>query len=121
MATARPKRSREPFFWALFSAGGMLAALVLPALAVVLWFALPLGWAEPPPHAELAAKLGHPLVKLALFAFITLALFHWAHRFRFTLYDGLQLSHLYGLIATITYGGATVLTLVAGYLLWTFP
>ncbi|MFQ5657428.1 MAG: hypothetical protein ACE5G5_07815, partial [Candidatus Methylomirabilales bacterium] len=26
------RRSREPFFWAMFSSGGMLAALFLPAL-----------------------------------------------------------------------------------------
>jgi hypothetical protein len=25
------------------------------------------------------------------------------------------------MIATVCYGGATVLTLVAGYVLWTFP
>jgi fumarate reductase subunit D len=121
MAKTRPQRSREPFFWSLFSAGGMLAALALPALAALLWLAWPLGWLAAPAHAELAGRLGHPLVRLALFAFITLALFHWAHRFRFTLYDGLQLSHLWGLIATVTYGGATLLMLLAGYLLWTFP
>ena len=115
------KRSREPFFWAMFSGGGMLAALVMPALVLLLWFALPLGFIEAPSHAELSSKIERPLVKLVLFAFIMLSLFHWAHRFRFTLYDGLQLSHLYGLIASISYGSATVLTLVAAYLLWTFP
>ena len=36
-------RSREPFFWALFSGSGTLAALFFPALAIVFWFALPLG------------------------------------------------------------------------------
>ena len=45
----------------------------------------------------------------------------WAHRFRFTLYDGLQLNHLYGLIAVLSYGGATVLTLIAAYVFWNFP
>ena len=113
-------RSQEPFFWALFSGGGMLAALLMPALALVLCFALPLGWSGAPSHAELTGKLAHPLVRLALFGFITLSLFHWAHRFRFTLYDGLQLSHLYGLIATVSYGAATALTLITAYLLWTF-
>ena len=115
------KRSSEPFFWAMFSSGGTLAALLMPALVLLLWFAFPLGWVEAPTHAELSSKIGHPLVRLALFAFITLSLFHWAHRFRFTLYDGLQLSHLYGLIATLSYGSATALTAVAAYLLWTFP
>ncbi len=115
------RRSREPFFWAMFSSGGMLAALLLPALVLLLWFALPLGWVDAQGHVELSSKIGHPLIKLALFVLITLSLFHWAHRFRYTLYDGLQLSHLSELIATITYGVATVLTLLAAYLLWTFP
>ncbi len=115
------RRSREPFFWAMFSSGGMLAALLLPALGLLLWFALPLGWVDAPGHAELSSKIGHPLVKLALFVLIMLSLFHWAHRFRYTLYDGLQLSHLSELIAAITYGFATFLSLLAAYLLWTFP
>ncbi len=115
------KVSREPFFWAMFSGGGMLAALVLPAVVLLLWFAIPLGWVEAPSHAELVTKIDRPLVKLALFAFVVLLLFHWAHRFRFTLYDGLQLSHLSGLIAAVSYGSATVLTLLAAYLLWNFP
>ena len=115
------KRSSEPFFWAMFSSGGMLAALFMPALVLVLWFALPLGWVDAPSYAQLSSLIERPLVKLALFAFIMLSLFHWAHRVRFTLYDGLQLSHLYGLIAVISYGTATVLTLLAAYLLWMFP
>ena len=115
------KRSKEPLVWAMFSGGGMLAAMVLPAAAFLLWFAIPLGWVEAPSYGDLVGKLSRPVVKIALFGFVTLSLFHWAHRFRYTLYDGLQLSHLYGMIATVCYGGATVLTLVAGYVLWTFP
>ncbi len=112
------KRSNEPLFWALFSGGGMLAALVLPALAFLLWLAAPLGWVELPAPAELAEWIAHPLVRLGIFALVALSLFHWGHRFRYTLYDGLQLSHLYGLIATICYGGATALTLLAAVVLW---
>jgi fumarate reductase subunit D len=47
-----------------------------------------------------------------------LALYHWAHRFRYTLYDGLQLYHLNQLIAVLTYGVATVLSVGAGILVW---
>ncbi len=114
-------RSREPFFWVLFSSGGMLAALFLPALVLLLWIAMPVGWVEAPSYSELVSRLGNPLVRLAMFVLISLSLFHWAHRFRYTLYDGLQLEHLYGLIAIICYGGATALTLVAAGVLWTFP
>jgi len=111
------RRSREPFFWALFSGGGMLAALLLPALAVLLWLAQPLGWVELPAPDVLADKLRNPVARLGLFTLIALSLFHWAHRFRYTLYDGLQLKHLFGLIAVICYGGAAILTLLAAYLL----
>ncbi len=114
-------RSREPFFWVLFSSGGMLAALFLPALVLLLWIATPVGWVEAPSYGELVEKLRTPLVRLSLFVLITLSLFHWGHRFRYTLYDGLQLEHLYGLIAIICYGGATALTIVAACVLWAFP
>jgi fumarate reductase subunit D len=60
------------------------------------------------------------IVRSFLFVLISTALFHWAHRFRYTLYDGLQLEHLYGMIAAICYGGATILTALAAYILWTF-
>ncbi len=114
------ERSNEPFFWALFSAGGMFSALVLPALDFVLWIAGPLGWIDAPSFAELSGLVSQPVVRLGLLFLIALCLFHWAHRFRFTLYDGLQLKHLFGLIAVICYGGAAILTLITVYLLWTF-
>lgn len=117
---AKRPRSREPFVWALFSAGGTLAALVLPAVAAILWIAVPLGWLEAPSREALFARLGNPLVRLGLFALVTTALFHWGHRFRYTLYDGLQLYHLWGLIAVVCYGGATAGTLIAAYFLATF-
>lgn len=98
----------------------MLSALALPALVLALWVAVPLGWLQAPTHQSLVTLIGHPLTRLCLFGFITLAAFHWGHRFRFTLYDGLQLKHLFGLIAIICYGGATLLTALAAYVLWTF-
>jgi fumarate reductase subunit D len=112
------RRSREPFLWAMFSGGGMLAALFLPALIVLLWIAQPLGWIEATSYERLAALVVHPITRLFLLVFITLSFFHWAHRFRYTLYDGLQLYHLNQLIAVVTYGLATALSLVAGYALW---
>ncbi len=99
----------------------MIAALVLPAAVFLLWVAAPLGWVDALSHATLAERLAHPLARSALFVLVALALFHWAHRFRYTLYDGLQLAHLYGLIAAICYGGAAALTAVAAWVLWSFP
>ncbi len=109
------RRSREPFLWALFSGGGMLAALFFPALVFMLWIAGPLGWVESGAFAGHAALFRHPLVRPFLLALISLALFHWAHRFRYTLYDGLQLYHLNQLIAVLTYGVATGLTALSAF------
>ena len=115
------KRSNEPFFWLLFSGGGTLAALFLPALLFLLFIAPALGLVEPQSFEQMSAKLRPVPVRLFLLVLITMSLFHWGHRFRFTLYDGLQLKHLFGLIATLCYGGAAALSLLTAYLLWTFP
>ncbi|MBI2404249.1 MAG: fumarate reductase subunit D [Gemmatimonadetes bacterium] len=112
------RRLREPGLWLLFSAGGTLAALFLPALVMVLWVAPAVGWLTPPAHETLAALAGGVVGRLFLTALIVLALYHWAHRFRYTLYDGLQLYHLNRLIAVLTYGVATVLSLAAAVVLW---
>jgi len=61
----------------------------------------------------------HSLVRLYLFVLVSLPLFHWAHRFRYTLYDGLQLKHLTALIAVLCYGTAFIGSATAGYTLWT--
>ena len=113
------RRSSEPFWWALFGAGGAIAALCIPVLIFLNGLAIPLGWIAAPDYESLLTLVKHPLTRLFLFGLISLSLFHWAHRFRFTLYDGLQLKHLHTLIAVLCYGSAIVGTLVAGYTLWT--
>jgi succinate dehydrogenase subunit D len=110
------KKPMEPFWWALFSAGGVLAALFLP-VHIFLNMAIALGWVEAPGYEDLLALVRHPLTRLYLFGLISLCLFHWAHRFRFTLYDGLQLKHLNQLIAVLCYGSAIVGMLVTAYTL----
>lgn len=115
------KRPIEPLLWVLFSAGGMAAALLIPVLLVLFGVAFPLGWLSPPSHAHLVAVLGHPVARVGLFMLCTLSLFHWAHRFRYTLYDGLQIKHLNDLINPLCYGGAIVGSVAAAYLLWRIP
>jgi fumarate reductase subunit D len=112
------KRSLEPFLWLLFSAGGVFAALVLPIVLFVFALALPLGWLSPPSHDHLLALLRHPLTRVVLFLVCMLSLVHAAHRFRYTLYEGLRMQHLNELIVPLCYGGAVVGSLWAGYLLW---
>jgi fumarate reductase subunit D len=112
------KRSLEPLLWLLFSAGGVLSALLLPALALLFGIAFPLGWLAAPSHGHLLGVLRHPLTRVTFFLLCTLALFHWAHRFRYTLYDGLQIKHLNELINLFCYGGAIAGSAAALYLAW---
>jgi fumarate reductase subunit D len=114
------KHSNEPVLWSLFSAGGVFAAFVIPVHLFLLGLAFPLGWIPAPGYQYLHALVTLPLTRIYLFALCFLALFHWAHRFRYTLYDGLQIKHLNELIFVCCYGGAIFGTALAGYLLWTF-
>lgn len=115
------KRSNEPFFWMLFSAGGVVAAMLIPVHLFLFVVAFPLGWLDGPSYPSLLALLRYPFTRLYLFVLCSLPLFHWAHRFRYTLYDGLQIKHLNELINTFCYGGAILGTVLAAYLLWTTP
>ena len=108
-------RSNEPAFWSLFSAGGMVAAFLIPAAILITAYMVPAGKIE---ADNLRMVMSHPISRLLLVAMISLPLFHWAHRFRYTLYDGLQLSHLNEVIAVLTYGMAMVGTVVGAYLIW---
>jgi fumarate reductase subunit D len=115
------KRTLEPLLWLLFSGGGVLAALLIPVLLLLFGLAFPLGWLPPPGHGHLLAVLRNPLTRLALFLLCVLGLFHWAHRFRYTLYDGLQIKHLNGVINLFCYGGAVAGSAAAAYVLWQVP
>ena len=115
------KRSNEPFLWLLFSAGGVVAAMLLPVHLFLFGLAFPLGWLPSPGYDHLLALARHPVTRLYLLVLCSLPLFHWAHRFRFTLYDGLQIKHLNELINLFCYGGAVLGTALAAYLLWKIP
>lgn len=92
------RRSNEPLFWSMFSAGGMAAAILAPVLVLATGFLLPMGILS----AEgVAAVLGHPLGLLVLFGVFVLVFLHWANRFRHTIYD-MQLAPL-GLISVVSY------------------
>jgi succinate dehydrogenase subunit D len=115
------KRPIEPYLWLLFSAGGVLAAVFFPVLIFLFGVAFPLGWIGAPAQHHLLAVLRNPLTVAVLFVVCVLALFHWAHRFRYTLYDGLQIKHLNGLINLICYGGAIAGSVIAGLVLFQIP
>jgi len=97
-----------------------LAALAIPVLLFLLFLAFPLGWIDAPSFERLHDLVRMPIVRLGVFVLCFFSLFHWAHRFRYTLYDGLQIKHLNHLIFPFCYGGALLGSVVAGYLLWNF-
>jgi fumarate reductase subunit D len=112
------KRSNEPLLWLLFSAGGVVAAMLIPIHLFLFGLAFPLGWLNGPSYHGLLELVRHPFTRLYLFVLCSLSLFHWAHRFRYTLYDGLQIKHLNELINIFCYGGAVLGTVLTAYLLW---
>ena len=101
------KRRIEPLLWLLFSGGGVVSAVFLPILVILFGLAIPLGWVQPD-YNHLHAVVSHWLTRLVLLGLLVLMLFHSAHRFRYTLYDGLQLKRLETPIAVLCYGGALV-------------
>ncbi|MFD4180264.1 fumarate reductase subunit FrdD [Rhodococcus sp. NPDC058514] len=107
----------EPLAWLLFSAGGMVAALLIPVLLLLFGVAIPLGAVAAPEYDHLHAVLRHPLTVVVLIGLCALALLHAAHRFRFTLQHGLRLARGRGVIAVFCYGGAAAASIVAAYLL----
>jgi fumarate reductase subunit D len=110
------KPSNEGFFWLLFSAGGVIAALFLPILLFLFAVAIPEGWVNSPSYDHIIGLARSPLTKLFLLVVCSVPLFHWAHRFRFTLYDGLQVKHLNEVIFVFCYGGAFLGSIIGAYL-----
>jgi fumarate reductase subunit D len=113
---ARPRRESrlrqllrpEPMFWGLFSAGGFVAALVLPIFVGILGLAFPSGLLprDALSYERVVDLVGHPLAKLFLLGVVSLPLFHWAHRFRYTVHHQFGVHGLKGLVAVACYGTA---------------
>ena len=110
------RQHSEPYLWLLFSAGGVLSAMLMPVLVVLVGIAFPLGWLSAPTHQHMVGVLSNPLACLVLWALCFLSLFHWAHRFRHTLHDAVRLKN--PIIAILCYGSALVGSGIAAYLLW---
>lgn len=110
------RQHSEPYLWLLFSAGGVLSAMLMPAMVLLLGIAIPLGWIGAPGYDRMLAVLGNPIVRLVLFGLVVLSLFHWAHRFRHTLHDAVRIKG--GFVAALCYGAAIVGSAMAAMLLW---
>jgi fumarate reductase subunit D len=99
------KRRIDPILWLLFSAGGVMAAVFLPVLLVLFGLAIPLGWVQPD-YNHLHAVVSHWLTRLVVLGLVVLMLFHWAHRFKYTLVHGLRLARRETPLAVLCYGAA---------------
>ncbi len=111
------KRYFEPMWWSLFGAGGAISALFLPVLLFFTGIAFPLGWVEPS-QTSLKTLVDPWYSRLLILAIVSLSMFHWAHRFRFTLHEGLQLKEHDKLISTLCYGASVVITGISAFVLW---
>jgi fumarate reductase subunit D len=102
----RTKRRAEPFVWLGFSAGGMIAAVLMPVAAFIFAIALPLGWLSPG-YGHLSAVITHPVSIVLMAIGFVLLIIHAAHRLRYLLYDGLKIKHKL-LVGGLCYGGAVI-------------
>jgi fumarate reductase subunit D len=108
--------------WALFAAGGMVAAVLLPAHILIQGVLGPLGVVPylDGNYGAFSAVMANPLAKLYFVVLVSLPLFHAAHRFHFWLHHlGVQLSRRPVQLAS--YGIATALALAAVYVALTTP
>ena len=110
-------KSNEPVLWLLFSAGGMISAMVFPILLIITGVILPFELAGEVTFERIHNAVKNPVVKLVLVFVIALAFFHGAHRFRFTLID-IGLKPISFLVSLLCYGGAITGTIVAAFILW---
>lgn len=111
------KQSKEAFWWSLFSAGGVLSALCIPALIIGTGLLLP----RSGPDAAIQQEQLHGIasfwiVRIALFVLIAFTLIHCAHRIRHVLMD-VGLRSAGPVLSLGCYGGALLGTVVAGWVL----
>jgi fumarate reductase subunit D len=98
----------EPLLWMLFSAGGIVSAMLIPIVLLLFGVAFPLGLVTPPSFEHISAVLSNPITKLVLLVLVVLSLFHFAHRFRHTVKDAFQAEALDTFMALVSYGAAAL-------------
>jgi len=114
----RPRRSHEPVVWLLFAAGGMIAAMLLPALIVVIGLAGPTGLLGEGSldYERVLGLVGHPIGRLTVLAVVSLLFWHAMHRIFHGLHDLGVSTHL-DRYRILSYGCALLATVVTAGLL----
>lgn len=112
-------RSNEAIWWSLFSAGGVMAALFIPAMMLATGFLLPVEDASRAAahYTQVYGVASFWLWRILLFVVISLAMFHCAHRIRHTLMD-LGLRAITPVLMLVCYGSALVGVGFAAVILW---
>ncbi len=110
-------KTSDPVWWALFSAGGTVAAFFLP-VHILIGVGIAFGWISPQliSYQRLVTALTNPLFRLYLLLLISLPLFHWAHRFRYVLMD-MGLRGFKTPVSILCYGTAGAGSVLTGALL----
>lgn len=112
------KRSNAPIFWGLFGAGGMLSALVGPALVFITGIAVPLGILLPQDTMSYPKMLGFAQSFIGKgFTFAVISLFMW-----FAVHRTYHSLHEFGIHAgmgakLLCYGSALAVTIVSAVVL----
>jgi fumarate reductase subunit D len=106
---------KELVFWALFSAGGMVTAFLIPIHVAILGIAFAAGWLpdDALSYERVVEFARHPLAKVYLGILVAMPLYHWAHRFRYAVHHQLGIHGWKRLVTTLCYGtaiGGTALT-----------
>lgn len=79
-------RSNKPVLWLPFAGGGLVAALIIPALILITGVLMPLGLLHLP-YEKMVEFAHNPLGKLILLGTVALPAWHAAHRLRMTAHD----------------------------------
>lgn len=110
MHTQKPiKRSDEPIWWGLFSAGGVCFAVFLPSVILFYGILIPLNIVSL--DFQHASRWFFSIWGLMFVgAAIILPAFHSLHRIRHALHD-LKVQH-HGLVKLITMGGAALIAVL---------
>ena len=112
------KRSNAPIVWAMFGAGGVLSALIGPALVYITGIAVPMRWgvsADLMSYPRMLAFAQNWAGKAFLFIVVALFLWHAAHRIYHTLHD--MGVHSKALAQWAIYGPSLLLTIALAWAL----
>ena len=109
----------EPMLWGLFSMGGFVSAMALPASVAIIGIAFAAGWLPDRAfsYERVSSLAQNPIAKLLLLGLVSLPLFHWAHRFRYAVHHQLGVHGMRRLVAAACYGTAIGGTALAVWIL----